>query len=173
MADKAIRIVASDVDGTLTDGAMYYSSSGETGKVFSVKDGVAVRLLAACGIETVLISSDDSPVIKGRAERLGISRCYSGISDKVGVIDALCAESDIGLDEIAYLGDDLQDYEVMRRVGLPSAVGDAHPLVKDIATYVCVLPGGKGAFREFSEWIIERSGQTVEQVWKSLVAKGK
>lgn len=161
-----IRILASDVDGTLTDGGMYYSSSGDTLKVFSVKDGVGVRLLEACGIETVLVSSDDSLVIGNRADRLGISVCLTGVEDKVGSIKALCKERGVGLEAIAYLGDDLQDYDVMRRVGLPGAVGDAHTLVKGVASYVCRQPGGKGAFREFAEWLIEQSGQTVDQVWK-------
>ena len=169
---KSIQILASDVDGTLTDGGMYYTSSGDMFKVFSVKDGLGVGLLAACGIETVLISSDDSQVITKRAERLQIE-CYTGVTDKVGVVETLCRERGLGLEDIAFLGDDLQDYEIMQRVGLPGAVGDAHALLKNMATYVCTLPGGKGAFREFAEWLIERSGQTVEEVWKSILVKNR
>lgn len=167
MDAASIRIVASDVDGTLTDGGMYYASSGDTCKVFSVKDGIAVKLLSACGVETVLVSSDDSPVIAKRAERLGIE-CYTGVSDKVSVVEEICRARAFKLEQAAFIGDDLQDYQVMQQVGLACSVGDAHHMVKAVSDFVCEKPGGKAAFREFAEWLIKQSGRSIEQVWDSL-----
>ena len=161
-----IRIVASDVDGTLTDGSMVYSSSGLSTKSFSVKDGLAVRLLRAISIEVAFVSSDDSPIVRSRARRLGVERCLTGVSDKVAAVSDLCSELSAGLENVAFIGDDLQDLAVMRAAGLAVAVGDAHPMIIESAGFVCERPGGSGAFREFSEWLIARKGYSLGDVWE-------
>ena len=166
-----IQIVASDIDGTLTDGGMYYTSSGETFKRFSVKDGLGVKLLQAIGIEVAFISSDDSPIILERGKRLGLRHCYAGVEDKVAVAKAICEEMDVGLDGMAYLGDDLQDLELLQSVGLGAAVGDAHSMVKEVAYYVCKRAGGQNAFREFAEWLIVQQGRSVQNIWRNRLPK--
>lgn len=166
---EQIKLVATDVDGTLTDGGMYYTTSGETFKRFYVRDGLGVNLLQAAGIDVSLISSDDSPVISNRAQRLGITHCFSGIRDKIGAVESLCQTTGLAFENVAFFGDDLQDYAVMQRVGFAAAVGDAHPLVKGIASYVCRCDGGQGAFRELAEYIIEQKGLQVQDIWEQML----
>lgn len=165
---ETVKLVATDVDGTLTDGGMYYMTSGESFKRFHVQDGLAVALLKAVGIEVAFISSDDSLVLSKRAERLGVSHCYAGVKDKVAVAQSICDQLDLEWDNWAYLGDDLQDYHLMQRVGLGAAVGDAHPLIKQIAQYQCQRSGGQGAFRELAEWLIGQQGYDIKTVWEQL-----
>ena len=101
-----------------------------------------------------------------RARRLGVERCLTGVSDKVAAVSDLCSELSAGLENVAFIGDDLQDLAVMRAAGLAVAVGDAHPMIIESAGFVCERPGGSGAFREFSEWLIARKGYSLGDVWE-------
>jgi len=166
MRIEDIKIFATDIDGTLTDGGMYISSSGETFKRFFVRDGLAVKLLETIGVEVAFISSDDSPVITERAARLKIKHSFIGVSNKVEVLESLCVNANLVLENVAFLGDDLQDFDLMERVGFAAAVGDAHPLIKQRAHYVCHCVGGRGAFREVAEYLIEGQGYSVKEVWQ-------
>jgi YrbI family 3-deoxy-D-manno-octulosonate 8-phosphate phosphatase len=158
-------MVVSDVDGTLTDGRMLYTPSGEVSKSFNVRDGLGVTLLKTVGVLVALVSSDDSPIPTLRAQRLGIDRCLTGVRDKVGAVEGLCKVAAIELQNVAFLGDDLQDYEVMQAVGLGVAVADAHPMILAIADHVTQKPGGMGAFREFADWLIVQQDHDMEAVW--------
>ena len=164
--DSQIKLLATDVDGTLTDGGMYYSSSGQMAKKFHVRDGLGAQLLLAVGIQVAFISADSSPIIKQRAERLSISYCFSGVKDKVQVMQKLCADVGLSANQVAFLGDDIQDLAVMQYVGLPAAVGDAHYTVKEAARYTCRTSGGQGAFREFAEYLLEKRGISVFDAFK-------
>jgi len=166
---SGVRVVATDIDGTLTDGGMYYTDSGSTFKRFHVRDGLAVKLLQAAGFEVVWISSDSSPVIRKRAERLGVDRCYVSVTDKTSVMMKVCEELGESAERVAFLGDDLQDLTVMKFVGYPAAVADAHEEVRRIAEYECVTPGGKGAFREFAEHLIQARGEDLLDVWERSI----
>ena len=161
-------MVVTDVDGTLTDGGMYHSSSGETFKRFHVRDGLGVRLLREAGLEVAWISSDTSPVIEHRAKRLGVAHCHTGVSDKVAVLRALCEQLHTSVDKVAFLGDDLQDLSVLRLVGFPAAVGDAHELVKKASRYQCAADGGYGAFRELAEHLLHVKGEDLADVWDGV-----
>jgi YrbI family 3-deoxy-D-manno-octulosonate 8-phosphate phosphatase len=161
-----VQILATDVDGTLTDGGMYYSPSGEISKRFYVRDGLGGQLLQAIGIQVAFISSDSSSVIEGRAKRLGIDYCFSGVKNKVEIIQRLCAQNDIDLAQVAFLGDDLQDLAVMQCVGLAGAVGDAHPLILEAADYICEKAGGFGAFREFAEILLLKHGVSIQDAFE-------
>ena len=167
-----IEILATDVDGTLTDGGMYYSSAGETFKRFSVRDGLAVKLVQALGIEVAFISSDNSQLVAMRAERLGVAYCCLATSDKVGAAREICGRVGCNLSKMAYLGDDLQDLDLMRTVGIAAAVGDAHPTIVKTADYNCQSPGGQGAFRELAEWLISERGCDLEEVWRASAGGG-
>lgn len=159
-----IRLVATDIDGTLTDGGMYCLSNGETFKRFNVRDGLGVKLLRAANIDVAFISSDSSSVIKERARSLGIQHCFTSVENKVDVVDDLCQKLQISWSQVVFLGDDLQDSAVMSRVGLPVAVADAHSLIRRRAKYVCKNKGGYGAFREFAEWILSCRGYDLERL---------
>jgi 3-deoxy-D-manno-octulosonate 8-phosphate phosphatase (KDO 8-P phosphatase) len=165
-----VRLLATDIDGTLTDGGMYYSSTGETFKRFYVRDGLGVQLLQAVGIEVAFISSDSSPMLEKRAQRLGVKYCFSGVRDKVSVMQSLCIQANVDPGQVAFLGDDLQDLYVMKFVGLPVAVGDAHPLIKQISAHICAKPGGFGAFRELAEALIVGCGISVQDAYARIFA---
>jgi 3-deoxy-D-manno-octulosonate 8-phosphate phosphatase (KDO 8-P phosphatase) len=162
---QLIKLVASDVDGTLTDGRMIYGPSGEVSKSFNVRDGLGVKLLQTVGVTVSLVSSDDSPVATARAQRLGIDSCRIGVHDKIAAVESLCRDAGIEMKNAAFLGDDLQDYAVMQSVGMGVAVADAHPMVLAIADHVTQRLGGMGAFREFADWLIEQQGHHMEEVW--------
>ena len=161
-----IQLLATDIDGTLTDGGMYYSSSGEISKRFHVRDGLGGQLLQAVGVKVGFISSDSSSVIEARAERLGVDFCFSGVTDKVKVVSTLCAEIGVDSSQVAFLGDDVQDLAVMQCVGLAGAVGDAHSLVRKAAEYICEKDGGSGAFQEFAEYLLAKRGVSVQEAFE-------
>jgi 3-deoxy-D-manno-octulosonate 8-phosphate phosphatase (KDO 8-P phosphatase) len=168
MGDKEIRLVAVDVDGTLTDGAMIYDYSGNVSKRFYVRDGLGVKLLQAAGLDVAWVTSDAATATIKRAERLGVRHCLAGVTDKVSAVQGLCEEIGISLGETAFLGDDLQDLDVMQAVGLPAAVGDAHRMIKSVAVFHCVSGGGFGAFREFAEHLLAARGEDLKSLMSRL-----
>ncbi len=150
-----IRLLVTDVDGVLTDGGVYYSSRGEEMKRFSVRDGMGVeRLRQLAGIETAIITGENSASVIQRAEKLGITELYLRIRDKKSCLIELGHKRGYELAEMAYIGDDINDLEAMRLAGLCGCPSDAMSEIQRIAHYKCTQRGGFGAFREFSEWII-------------------
>ena len=143
-----IELLALDVDGILTDGGLYYTESGEVCKKFNVKDGKGIKLLMQSGIEVAIISANHSAATVHRAQKLGIVNCFTGVEDKLQVLENLCHRLDISLDRVAYMGDDLNDLPVLKAVGLPLTVADAIPENQATAAYVTKLSGGQGAVRE-------------------------
>lgn len=152
---QRIRLLVTDVDGVLTDGGVYYSADGEVMKRFSVRDGMGVqRLREICGIETAIITGENSPAVARRAEKLRIRELHSGISDKKSCLLDLAGRHRLDLDAVAYIGDDVNDRGAMQIAGLCACPSDAMPEIVSIAHFKCFQRGGFGAFREFAEWII-------------------
>ena len=149
-----IRLFATDVDGVLTDGGMYYSENGEYLKKFNTRDGKGIELLRKASIKTALITSENSAIAKKRAEKLLFDHIYIGIDQKLPVLKQLCDTFGIDLSEVAYIGDDINDLEVLQEVGFSACPADAMLANKDIADYVCSLKGGEGCVREFVERIL-------------------
>ncbi len=150
-----IKLLLTDVDGVLTDNGVYYSESGEVMKRFSIRDGMGVeRLWKLCGIETGIITGETSPSVARRAEKLGIRELHLGVKDKLGRLGEIMAVRGIGWAEIAYIGDDVNDLEVLERVGIAACPADAMEAVSRIVHVRCGMNGGHGAFREFAEWLI-------------------
>ena len=166
--DRRISLVATDVDGTLTDRGMTYDPAGHVLKRFDVRDGLAVKLLLAARVEVAFVTSDDAGATSKRAERLGVRHCLIGVQDKVAAVQDLCDGIGTTLGETAFLGDDLQDLEVMRAVGLAGAVNDAHALVRDVAEFRCRSKGGCGAFREFAEHVLRLRGDDLEVLLRRI-----
>ncbi len=148
-------MIVTDVDGTLTDGTLLVLPDGEEIKHYNVRDGMAVLLAQLAGLEVGIITGKTSKALEKRAERLKISELHQGIIDKKRVFQEILERRKLSPDEVAYIGDDLGDLDVLKTVGLAAAVADAHPVVKKHSHYVTRLPGGKGAFREFIEFILE------------------
>lgn len=149
-----IKLVALDCDGVLTDGGMYYSDDGSELKKFNTRDGMGISLLHQKGIKTAIITGEDIALVKRRADKLKVDYVYLGIKDKLAVIQEIMGKENITLEEVAFIGDDINDLPAMRQVGVKFSVNDAMDTVKSIADYVSHLNGGRGAVREIAELII-------------------
>ena len=154
-----IKFVISDVDGVLTDGAIYKSNSGDEFKKFNVTDGSGVAVARAVDMKIALISGRYSKATEIRAKELRIEDVYNGTFDKIEPYTKLKQKYNLDDDEIAYIGDDIIDLPVMYKVGVPIAVNNAVDLVKDIAVFVTNKDGGNGAFREAIDWILTTQGR--------------
>ena len=155
---QPIRLVAFDVDGVLTDGGLYLSDSGEEIKRFNSLDGHGLKMLKASGVELAIITGRTSRCVEQRAKNLGISRLYQGVEDKLAVMQSLLKELKLAPEAAAFMGDDVVDLPVMRRVGLALSVPAAPQVVRDHAHYVSQREAGYGAVREVCELILGTQG---------------
>ncbi len=155
---KAIKLAIFDVDGVLTDGRLYFLPDGNEFKTFNTLDGQGIKMLIASGVRTAIISGRSTPVVEKRANNLGIQHLYQGREDKLVVLDELLGELGLNYAQVAYLGDDLPDLPVIRRVGLGMAVANAAGFVRQHAHGVTEARGGEGAAREFCELIMRAQG---------------
>jgi 3-deoxy-D-manno-octulosonate 8-phosphate phosphatase (KDO 8-P phosphatase) len=151
---RRIKLILTDVDGTLTDGTLAVLPDGEEIKTYHVRDGLGVLLAQLVGLRTGIISGKTSRALTVRAGRLKIDELHQGVLNKKPVFEEILRRNGLRPEEVAYIGDDLGDLEIMKRAGLAAAVADAHPAVRGEAHYVCRQAGGRGAFREFVEFII-------------------
>jgi len=150
----AVRLLVLDVDGVLTDGRLWFGPEGEALKVFHVRDGHGIKLLREAGVEVALISGRRSRAVEARMRELGVSWVIQGADDKQAALDGLLSALGLSAAETACLVDDLPDLPLVRGVGLPAAVADAHPAVLAEVRHVTRLPGGRGAVREFCDWLL-------------------
>ncbi len=151
---KVIKILLTDVDGVLTDGGMYYTESGERMKKFNARDGMGVELLNKENIKTIFITREKSSIVKKRAIKLNISKCYLGVKNKESLLPKICMDFDVKPTEIAYIGDDINDLDIMKKVGFTATPKDGIKEIKKIADYTCSKTGGNCAFREIIDIII-------------------
>jgi len=153
-----IRLAIFDVDGVLTDGRLFFMPDGTEFKSFNTLDGHGIKMLMASGVEVAIISGRKSPLVEKRAANLGIRHLIQGREDKLNALAELREHLPFELDQIAFLGDDLPDLPVMRRVGLGVAVATADSFVREHAHGVTAAAGGAGAAREFCELIMRAQG---------------
>jgi len=147
-----IKFLALDVDGVMTDGGMYYTESGEEIKRFDTKDGRGIIELQKSGVQVGLISSGfKSGIINGRAKTLGLQKVYVGMDTKLDIMQQWCEELNLKLDNVAYIGDDVNDRDIIKAVGFSACPADAMPAIKDIVDVVLSRNGGQGCIREFIE----------------------
>ncbi|MCW8849173.1 MAG: HAD hydrolase family protein, partial [Melioribacteraceae bacterium] len=149
-----IQIVITDVDGVLTDGGLYYTSDGLLMKKFNVKDGMGMKLLRDSGIKNAIITTDTSELIKIRGERLKVDYLYLGVWDKENKLLEICSSENISPDNVAFIGDDVNDIGIIKAAGFSACPKDAVPQIKDIVDLVLPTKGGKGVFREFADLIL-------------------
>lgn len=161
---KNIRLIAFDVDGILTDGGLYLADSGEEFKRFNSLDGHGLKMLKASGVELAIITGRTSRCVELRARNLGITHLFQGVEDKLSVMQALLARLQLAPEAAAYMGDDVVDLPVMRRVGLAISVPNAPQIVRDHTHYVCQKEGGHGAVREACELIMSAQGTLDQQL---------
>lgn len=160
LAGKAakIKLVATDIDGVWTDGGMYYSETGDELKKFNTRDGMGVELLCKKGIRVAIMTNELTESVKRRADKLGLSLVYQGVKDKKAQIEEIMRQLGLTADEIAYIGDDINDLNALKICGLTATVSDGMAAVKAVVDYVCNKHGGEGAFREFAELILLAKG---------------
>lgn len=149
-----IKMLIMDVDGTLTDGHIYTGPDGEAMKVFSCKDGLGIKdLLPQMGITPVIITGRDSIITANRAKELRITELYQGVADKLPLLKEIAAKYGLESEEIAYIGDDLNDWECLKYCGVTGCPQDAEDAIKEIVSFVAPRDGGKGAVRDFIHYI--------------------
>ncbi|TAJ26275.1 MAG: HAD family hydrolase [Nitrospirae bacterium] len=147
-------MVASDVDGVLTDAGMYYSESGDEWKKFNTRDGMGIKLLQRAGLITALVTMEQAKLVVRRAEKLAVPEVYLGVQDKLAVLRELAAKHGLTLRQVAYIGDDVNDLEALKAVGFSAAPSDGVPPVLKVVDYVCRKKGGEGAVREVADLIL-------------------
>ncbi|MFN8526421.1 MAG: HAD hydrolase family protein [Chloroflexota bacterium] len=157
---RRVRLLGMDVDGTLTDAGMYYGENGEEFKKFNTRDGMGVGLLREAGLKTAFLTSENTPIVTRRAAKMRIDYVRLGARDKLSEMRAIVAELGITLEEVAYIGDDLNDCELLAHVGLAVAVQDASAKPRALAHYVTQARGGEGAVRELCNLILEARATT-------------
>ena len=153
-----IRLVIFDVDGVLTDGSLFVGDDGQEYKAFNSRDGHGIKMLIKHGVTVAIITGRTSKVVEHRMENLGIEHVYQGQLDKLPAFEKLTADLGISPEETAYVGDDVVDLPVMRRVGMAIAVQDAHSLVRTHSHWQTPSNGGRGAARDVCEMIMEAHG---------------
>lgn len=154
-----IKLLILDVDGVMTDGRITYDNDGGELKSFDVKDGHGLKLLQRAGIEIGIITGRQSAVVARRAAELGIELVYQGAKDKLVPFNEILEKLRISAEEVAYVGDDVVDLPVMRRVGFAVTVADAVEDVKPFADLVTARDGGRGAVREVCDFLLKKSGR--------------
>lgn len=155
---RGIRLVIFDVDGVLTDGSLFLGDDGQQYKAFHSRDGHGMRMLQHSGVKIGILTGRSSRVVEHRMRDLGVELVLQGRREKLPAFETLLARAGVEASATAYVGDDVVDLPVMRRVGLAVAVQDAHPLVKRHAHWLTTNPGGRGAAREVCELIMEAQG---------------
>ena len=151
---KEIKLVLTDVDGVLTDGGMYYTTEGDVMKKFHARDGMGVTLLRKYNIPTILITKEKTKMVKQWAAKMKVEKLYDGIIKKNMILDKVCKTFNLKSDEIAYIGDDVNDVPLLKVVCLAVTPNDGTKEAKSVSHYICKLKGGEGAFREFADLII-------------------
>ncbi len=152
---EKIKLVITDVDGVLTDGGMYYTKQGDIMKRFHARDGMGVTLLRNIGIPTIIITGEQTEMVKIWSKRMKIKQLLDGVKNKESKLNMICKNNNVNLNQIAYIGDDVNDFDILKKIGLSATPNDGINSIKNICDYICSTNGGYGAFREFADLIVE------------------
>jgi len=160
-ARSPLKLFATDVDGTLTDGGMYYTEAGEVMKRFDTRDAAGMNRLRRRGFTLAMVTTENSPIVLARARKLGIEHVYVGVEDKEQLMDELLARLALTWDQLCYVGDDLNDLPVIQKAGFSACPCDAMPEVTRHVSCICLRRGGHGAVREVCDLIEQAMGARV------------
>ena len=152
---KKIRMLITDVDCVLTDGGMYYTENGDIMKKFHTRDGMGVTLLKKKNISTIIITKEKTKFVKQWAKNMKIEKLYDGIQKKEDLVNEICDHYNLKPEELAYIGDDVNDIVLLKKVGLSATPANGISEVKKICDYICALKGGEGAFRELADLVLQ------------------
>lgn len=156
---KYPKLVLTDIDGVWTDGGMYYDQTGNEWKKFHTYDSAGIMICRKLGVPVGVITSESTHIVDRRAKKLNIEYVFQGVDDKLAVAKQLVAEIGIGLNDVAYIGDDIGDVELLKMVGYSAAPYSAPEFIKKMVHYVTGKRGGEGAFRDFVEMLFGDSCQ--------------
>lgn len=151
------KLVVTDIDGVWTDGGMYYDQTGNEWKKFNTYDSAGVMFCHRYNIPVCIVTGEKTGIVSRRALKLKVDHLFQGVTDKLEIISNLCADLGIHLSEVAFIGDDLNDIQLLKRVGFSSVPSSAPESVRKLVDYVTEKSGGNGAFREFVEQIFSRN----------------
>ena len=151
---KNIKILLTDVDGVLTDGGMYYTPTGDTIKKFHARDGMGVNLLKKSEIPTIIVTKEKTKMVKNWAKKMNISYVYDGIQEKEKILPEICKKYSVTSSQIAYVGDDVNDIGLLKKVGFSATPNDGIMDVQNFVDYVCKKKGGDGVLREIADIIL-------------------
>jgi len=149
------KLIITDIDGVWTDGSMYYSEHGDELKRFHTSDGAGVLYAHINNIPVAILTGEKTGIVKRRAKKLKVDYVYQGVKDKVEVAQKLCNDLNIEFRDCAFIGDDLNDYHLLKKVGFSACPANAQPQIKEIVHQVFEKSGGSGVFRDFVEWILK------------------
>ena len=152
---RQVKLLVLDVDGVLTDGGIYFDDSGKELKKFNSLDGYGIKMLLSSGVEVAVISSRSTPSVAHRMEDLGVKHCYQDQSDKNIKMQQILGTLSLNVDQVAFVGDDVIDLPVMKKIALPIAVANAHPFAKEHALLITENRGGNGAVREVCDFLLK------------------
>lgn len=159
---QGIRLFATDVDGVLTDAGMYYAESGDEWKKFNTRDGMGIKLLQRAGIITAIVTQERTKLVARRAEKLTIPELHQGVLDKLSLVREMAARHGLTMNQVAYIGDDINDLETLKAVGFSATPADGMLQVVAVVDYVCQKKGGEGAVRELIEMILAAQGSKLQ-----------
>ncbi len=163
---KKIKVFVIDIDGVMTDGRIIYGIYGDELKFFDVTDGFGITLLSRAGIKSVIITAKKSRIVKLRARDMKVAKAYQGHFDKLVPFNKMLKRFKVSTEEVCFIGDDLIDLPILKRVGLAISVPNAVDEVKSQAHYVTSKMGGRGAVREVSDMILKSQGK-----WEAVTAR--
>ncbi|MGL5889774.1 MAG: KdsC family phosphatase [Bacteroidia bacterium] len=166
------KLVLTDIDGVWTDGGMYYDQTGNEFKKFNTSDSAGVLFLRQLNIQTGIITGENTEIVARRAAKLKITILHQGIGNKLVCAQQICAEQGISLSDVAYIGDDIGDVQLLGAVGFSSAPLNAPLYIRSKVHYVTQLKGGEGAFRDFAETILQRAGK-LDEIVNQLTGSGR
>ena len=162
---KKIEILLTDVDCVLTDCGMYYDKRGDSMKKFHTRDGMAVTLLRKKSIPTIIVTKEKTIIVRKWAKRMKVYKTYDGIVDKVSILSKICKTFNVKSEQIAYIGDDVNDLELLKSVGFSAVPNDAISEAKIIADYICKTNGGNGVLREIADLVISAKFGTRKKLY--------
>ena len=151
---KDVKILLTDVDCVLTDGGMYYDKSGDIMKKFHTRDGMGVTLLRKKGIPTIIVTKESTVMVRKWAKNMKIEKIYDGILNKAEILPEVCKFYELESNNVAYIGDDVNDLELLKSVGFSAVPNDAILEAREIADYICKTNGGNGVLREIANLLI-------------------
>ncbi len=158
------KLILTDIDGVWTDGGMYYDQTGNEWKKFNTSDSAGVLFAKKLNIPVGIITGEDTEIVKKRAKKLKINFLFMGVSDKVKIAHQIIEKLNISFEEVAYIGDDINDFFLLKKVGFSASPQNAPDYIKNIVDFVTKKKGGEGAFREFVEHILYMNKISIENL---------